>query len=81
MIKAGILDKDYVIVDKKNTASNSQIVVALINGEAATVKRFFKEEDNTIRLQPENDFMSPMVLDARNVEIIGVVTGVFRVIK
>lgn len=81
MIKAGILDKDYVIVDKKNTASNSQIVVALINGEAATVKRFFKEEDNTIRLQPENDFMSPMILDARNVEIIGVVTGVFRVIK
>lgn len=77
MIGAGILDKDYVIVDKNSHASNSQIVVALINGEYATVKRFFKE-DRLIRLQPENEFMDSIVLDERNIEILGIVTGVFR---
>lgn len=79
MINAGILDKDYVIVDKVNHASNSEIVVALINGEAATVKRFFKE-GTTVRLQPENEFMDPLILDERNVEIVGIVKGVFRVL-
>ncbi|EGT5259028.1 repressor LexA, partial [Clostridioides difficile] len=59
---------------------NSQIVVALINGESATVKRFFKE-GNLIRLQPENDFMEPIMLNDSEVEIVGIVTGVFRVIK
>lgn len=77
MIGAGILDKDYVIVDKNNHASNSQIVVALINGEYATVKRFFKE-DRLVRLQPENEFMDSIILDERNIEIIGIVRGVFR---
>ena len=77
MIGAGILDKDYVIVDKNSHASNSQIVVALINGEYATVKRFFKE-DRLVRLQPENEFMDSIVLDERNNEILGIVTGVFR---
>lgn len=78
MINAGILDKDFVIVDKKNNAENGQIVVALINGESATVKRFFRENDN-IRLQPENDFMDPIILNQRNIEVIGIVKGVFRV--
>ena len=77
MIGAGILDKDYVIVDKNNHASNSQIVVVLINGEYATVKRFFKE-DRLVRLQPENEFMDSIILDERNIEIIGIVKGVFR---
>ncbi|MBF4675523.1 LexA family protein, partial [Clostridioides difficile] len=53
---------------------------ALINGESATVKRFFKE-GNLIRLQPENDFMEPIMLNDSEVEIVGIVTGVFRVIK
>ena len=79
MINAGILNNDYIIVDKKNTASNSQIVIALINGETSTVKRFYKE-NNFVRLQPENDFMEPIILEANSVEIIGVVTGVFRTI-
>ncbi|MGM9531774.1 transcriptional repressor LexA [Intestinibacter sp.] len=79
MINAGILDKDYVVVDKSSTASNSQIVVALVNGESATVKRFFKE-GNKVRLQPENEFMDPIILDERDVEIVGIVTGVFRVL-
>lgn len=79
MINAGILDGDYVIVDKKNIASNSQIVVALIHKEYATVKRFFREGD-FIRLQPENEFMDPIILGSKDVELVGVVTGVFRVI-
>lgn len=79
MINAGILNGDYVVVDKKSTASNSQIVVALIHNEYATVKRFFKE-DNIIKLKPENDFMDPMILNSKDVELVGIVTGVFRVI-
>ena len=77
MINAGILNKDYVIVDKINYADNGQIVVALINGEHATVKRFFKE-NKMVRLQPENEFMDPIILDEKNIEIIGIVRGVFR---
>lgn len=79
MVNSGILDGDYVIVDKKNVASNSQIVVALIHKEYATVKRFFREGD-FIRLQPENEFMDPIILGVKDVELVGVVTGVFRVI-
>ena len=79
MINAGILDNDYVVVDKGATASNSQIVVALVNKESATVKRFFKE-GSTGRLQPENEFMEPIILNERDVEIVGTVTGVFRVL-
>ncbi len=77
MINAGILNKDYVIVDRSSYADNSQIVVALINGEHATVKRFFKE-GNMVRLQPENEFMDPIILNEKSVKIIGIVKGVFR---
>lgn len=80
MINAGILDGDYVIVDKATTAYNSQIVVALVRQDSATVKRFFKEE-NHIRLQPENEFMEPIILDPSEVSVLGHVRGVFRVIK
>lgn len=80
MINAGILDGDYVIVDKKNIANNNQIVVALMNNESATIKRFFRE-DNKIKLQPENDFMNSMYFDVNEVNLLGVVTGVFRAFK
>ena len=75
MIGAGILDKDYVIVDRSNYAVNSDIVVALINGEYATVKRFFKE-DRLVRLQPENDYMLPIIL--KNATILGKAIGLYR---
>ncbi|AIF51703.1 transcriptional repressor LexA [Pelosinus sp. UFO1] len=75
MINAGILDGDYVLVNKQKTANNNDIVVALLDDEEATVKRFFKEKDY-IRLQPENDSMSPIY--SRNVSILGKVIGVFR---
>ena len=74
MVNAGIYDKDKIIVRKQNTALNSEIIVALIDG-SATVKRFYKEDD-CIRLQPENDYMKPIY--ARNVTILGKVVGVIR---
>ena len=80
MVNAGILDGDYVVVDKKNTAANGQMVAALVENEKATVKTFYKE-DGKIRLQPENDFMEPFIFEDAQVQIIGIVTGVFRVLK
>lgn len=78
MINAGIFDGDYIIVREQDDASNNDIVVALINDETATVKRFFKES-GIIRLQPENDTMEPIY--ERNVSILGKVIGVFRKIR
>lgn len=75
MINAGILNGDYILVREQNYASNGDIVVALIDEEEATVKRFFKEKD-CIRLQPENDFMKPIF--SKNVYILGKVVGIFR---
>ena len=75
MIEAGILDGDYVVVERRNTANDGDIVVALLNNEEATVKRFYKEKDR-IRLQPENLTMEPIY--SKNVSILGKVTGVIR---
>lgn len=75
MINAGIFNGDFVLVREQATARNGDIVVALIDSEEATVKRFFKEKD-IIRLQPENDNMDPIY--ARDVSILGKVVGVFR---
>ena len=74
MIEAGILDGDYILVKKQNSAENGQIVVALI-GEEATVKTFYKEKDH-IRLQPENHTMDPIIVP--DCKILGKVSGVFR---
>jgi repressor LexA len=75
MINAGIFDGDYLIVSQQQTAEDGDIIVALLNGENATVKRFFKEEDS-IRLQPENDMMEP--IRSKDVMILGKVIGIFR---
>jgi repressor LexA len=74
MIKAGIFDGDYVVVRPQETATNGEIVVALV-GEEATVKRFFKENDH-VRLQPENDAIAPIL--SREVKLLGRVVGVCR---
>ena len=74
MIDAGILDGDYILVKRQNSARNGQIVVALIEDEA-TVKTFYKEKDY-IRLQPENSTMDPIIVP--DCKILGVVGGVFR---
>ena len=74
MIEAGILDGDYILVKKQDTAMNGEIVVALIEDEA-TVKTFYKEKDH-IRLQPENSTMDPIIVP--DCKILGKVAGVFR---
>jgi repressor LexA len=74
MINAGILDGDNVIVQQTNTASNGDMVVALIE-DGATVKTFYKEEGH-IRLQPENPDYDPIIVN--DVKILGKVIGVFR---
>ena len=77
MINAGILDGDYIIVQKQNTAKNGDFVVALINDEA-TVKTYYKEKDY-FRLQPENPYLLPIIV--KEVNILGKVIGVFRSFK
>ncbi|MEI6131568.1 MAG: transcriptional repressor LexA [Bacillota bacterium] len=74
MIEAGILDRDFVLVRSQPTASNGDIVVAIIEDEA-TVKTYYKEKDH-IRLQPENSSLEPIIV--RDVILAGKVTGVFR---
>ncbi len=74
MINVGIYDGDLILVEEQPTASNNEIVVALVD-DSATVKRFFKENGH-YRLQPENDFMEPIIVD--EVSILGKVIGLFR---
>ena len=74
MIEAGILDGDYILVKKTNSAENGQIVVALIDDEA-TVKTFYNVKGH-IRLQPENSTMDPIIVP--DCKILGKVSGVFR---
>ena len=77
MINAGILDGDMVLVEETPAASNGDMVVALVD-DGATVKTFYKEE-GIFRLQPENDFMDPIIV--KEVTILGKVIGVFRFFK
>lgn len=74
MINAGIFDGDYVLVEQTASASNGDMVVALIE-DGATVKTFYREE-GVIRLQPENDALDPIIV--KDVQIMGKVIGVFR---
>ena len=79
MIEAGIFDGDYVFIRKQLQATSGEIVVAMI-GDEATVKRYYPEGD-TIRFQPANAAMSPIIVrkkDFRSVNLLGVVIGVYR---
>ena len=75
MINIGIFDNDIVIVKKCNTANNGDIVVAMTDENEVTLKRFFKE-NNHIRLQPENDYLDPIILN--NVTVLGKAIGLYR---
>ncbi len=79
MVDALISDGDLVLIEPREQARNGEIVVAFVNNEAATLKRFFKEED-AIRLQPENPTMEPIMLDPSkdDLKIQGIVKGVVR---
>lgn len=77
MINIGIFDGDQVLVAQQNHAENGEIVVALVE-DSATVKRFYKENGH-YRLQPENDAMEPII--AENVQVLGKVIGLFRMMQ
>ncbi len=78
MIDEQIRDGDYIVVSSQETASDGQMVVALVGGDSATVKKLYRETDGRIRLQPANPTMAPIIEDADNVQIQGVVVGVIR---
>lgn len=77
MIDDGIWDGDYVVVEERHAADNGQTVVALLDG-AATVKRFYHDKGNRVRLQPANESMAPIYAKAKDVDIRGVVVAVMR---
>lgn len=77
MINVGIFDGDIILVEECNSAINGEIVVALVD-DSATVKTFYKE-NNHIRLQPENDFMEPIIVD--DCTILGKYIGLLRMVK
>lgn len=78
MIDEHIMDGDFVVVHGKQGAENGEMVIALVNGSEATVKRFYREQGGWVRLQPANPAMQPMRFQERDVLIQGVVVGVIR---
>jgi repressor LexA len=78
MIEEQIRDGDYIIVNSRSTAENGEMVVALVDGEAATVKKLYREPGGRIRLQPANERLQPMMYEADRVSVQGVVVGVIR---
>jgi len=78
MIEEQIRDGDYVIVESRKTARDGEMVIALIEGERATLKKLYHEGPGVIRLQPANAQMKPIFVDADDVTIQGVVIGILR---
>ena len=72
-----IQDGDIIVVEQRQTAANGETVVALINGDKVTLKRFYVELEG-VRLQPANPKMEPLFLRHEDIEILGIVTGVIR---
>lgn len=78
MIDEQIRDGDYIVVSAQPTAQDGEVVVALVAGESATVKKLYRESGNRIRLQPANTSMEPIFVDAGDVAVQGVVVGLIR---
>ncbi len=78
MIDDHICDGDYILVERAGEAVNGEIVVALVDGSDATLKRFFREANGNVRLQPANSQMDPLVFPAPQVQVQGRVIGVLR---
>jgi repressor LexA len=78
MIDEQIRDGDFVVVNERQRADNGETVIALLGGSSATVKKYYRERDGRIRLQPANETMSPILVDERDITIQGVVVGVLR---
>src|SRR5262249_36747618 len=78
MIDDHLCDGDYVVIERRDSARNGEQVVALLDSGEATLKRYYKEGGNKIRLQPANSTMEPRIVDADRLKIQGVVIGVLR---
>ncbi|MDQ3555310.1 MAG: transcriptional repressor LexA [Gemmatimonadota bacterium] len=78
MVDEQIRDGDFIIVNSRQAADNGEMVVALVGGDSATVKKYYRERDGRIRLQPANPTMSPMFFAEDEVDIQGIVIGVIR---
>jgi repressor LexA len=78
MIDEQIRDGDYVVVHDRQSADNGEMVIAMVSDRGATVKRFFRERDGRVRLQPANEQMQPLYVSPADVQIQGVVVGVMR---
>jgi repressor LexA len=78
MVDAHISDGDFVIVNERRNADNGEMVIAMLHGSSATVKKFYREKDGRIRLQPANETMEPIYVHENDISIQGVVVGVLR---
>ncbi len=78
MIDEQIRDGDFVIVNERQAADNGETVIALVDGNSATVKKFYRERDGSIRLQPANETMNPIYVHENEISIQGIVVGVLR---
>ncbi|RMH19801.1 MAG: repressor LexA, partial [Gemmatimonadetes bacterium] len=78
MVDEQIRDGDFIVVSAQDTAEDGQMVVALVDGESATLKKLYREPGGRVRLQPANPAMEPIVLDADRVTVQGIVVGVIR---
>jgi repressor LexA len=78
MIEDHICSGDYVLVEKTDTVKNGEIVVALVDGTEATLKRYYREPDGRVRLQPANAAMQPIFIDPSQLDVQGKVLAVMR---
>ena len=78
MIDEQIRDGDYVVVQSRETAYNGEMVIALVDEESATVKKYYREADGRVRLQPANPEISPLLYPEDRVRVQGIVVGVLR---
>jgi repressor LexA len=78
MIEEQIRDGDFIVVNARQTADNGEMVVALVHEDSATVKKYYRERDGRIRLQPANATMAPMYFPESEVRIQGIVVAVIR---
>ena len=78
MVDAHVTDGDFVVVNERRSCDNGEMVIAMVSGTSATVKKFYREKDGRIRLQPANEEMAPIYVHENDVTIQGIVVGVLR---
>lgn len=78
MIEDHISDGDFVVVHDRQAADNGDMVIAMLDGDSATVKRYYRERDGRIRLQPSNDQLQPIYVQENQMRVQGIVVGVLR---